>query len=156
MNANQWRVFEAHVVDEIQDFPEKMQNPFKVMIRWLKFEILDIEAILEAISQKNEMEKRQLQRIAQRDEERKSIQNILEGKDSFKTFFMGKKEKITKITNLTQSINAAGQDIECLGLLQKIIVLQLNQAAIQFFKRDKFTTYNHTVNLYIQKQIENS
>jgi hypothetical protein len=43
---------------------------------------------------------------------------------------MGKKEKITKITNLTQSINAAGQDIECLGLLQKIIVLQFNQAAI--------------------------
>lgn len=43
------------------------------MIRWLKFEILDIEAILEAISQKNEMEKRQLQRIEQRDEERKSL-----------------------------------------------------------------------------------
>jgi hypothetical protein len=33
-----------------------MQNPFKIMIRWLKFEILDIEAILEAISKKNEMD----------------------------------------------------------------------------------------------------
>jgi len=54
------------------------------------------------------MEKRQLQRIAQRDEERKSLQNILEGKESFKTFFMSKKDKIAKITNLTQSINAAG------------------------------------------------
>lgn len=108
MNANQWRVFEAHVVDDIQDFPEKMQNPFKVMIRWLKFEILDIEAILEAIGQKNEMEKRQLQRIELRDEERLSLKNILEGKESFKTFFMSKKEKVTRITNLTQSINAAG------------------------------------------------
>ena len=34
-----------------------MQNPFKIMIRWLKFEILDIEAILEAINKKNVMEK---------------------------------------------------------------------------------------------------
>jgi hypothetical protein len=33
-----------------------MQNPFKIMIRWLKFEILDIDAILEAISKKNDME----------------------------------------------------------------------------------------------------
>ena len=34
--------------------------------------------------------------------------------------------------------------------------MQLNQAVIQFFKRDKFTTYNHTVNLYAAKQIENN
>ena len=69
---------------------------------------------------------------------------------------MSKKDKIQKITTLTQSINTASHDIECLGLLHKIVVLQLNQAAIQFFKRDKFTTYNHTVNLYVQKQMENT
>jgi hypothetical protein len=55
MSQNQWRVFESHIVDDIEDFPVKMQNPFKVMLRWLKFEILDIEAILEAISKKNSM-----------------------------------------------------------------------------------------------------
>lgn len=80
----------------------------------------------------------------------------MEGKETIKTFFMSKKEKVSKITILNASINAAGQDIECLALLHKIVVIQLNQAAIQFFKRDKFTTYNHTVNLYIQKQIENT
>jgi hypothetical protein len=36
-----------------------MQNPFKIMIRWLKFEILDIESIMEAISKKNAMEQQQ-------------------------------------------------------------------------------------------------
>lgn len=69
---------------------------------------------------------------------------------------MSKKEKVAKITQLTSSVQSAGADIECLGLLHKIVVLQLNQAAIQFFKRDKFTTYNHTVNLYMQKQMENT
>ena len=80
----------------------------------------------------------------------------MDGVQTISTFFMSKKDKISKITSLTQQIAIAGQDIECLGLLHKIVVLQLNQAAIQFFKRDKFTTYNHTVNLYIQKQMENT
>ncbi len=49
-------MFEQHVIDDIEEYPVKMQNPFKIMIRWLKFEILDIEAILEAISKKNAMD----------------------------------------------------------------------------------------------------
>lgn len=54
----------------------------------------------------------------------------MDGKESISTFFMSKKEKVQRITTLTASIQTAGQDIECLGLLHKIVVLQLNQAAI--------------------------
>jgi hypothetical protein len=54
----------------------------------------------------------------------------MDGKESFSTFFMSKKEKVQRITTLTHNIQTAGQDIECLGLLHKIVVLQLNQAAI--------------------------
>ena len=79
-----------------------------------------------------------------------------DGKDNFRTFFMRKDAKISRITELTNRINNTERDIECLELLHKIVVLQLNQAAIQFFKRDKFTTYNHTVNLYMAKQSENN
>jgi hypothetical protein len=43
------------------------------MIRWLKFEILDIESILEAISKKNAMEQQQLQKIQQRDEDKRAL-----------------------------------------------------------------------------------
>lgn len=34
---------------------DKMQNPFTIMRRWLKFEILDLEAILEAVDKSAEM-----------------------------------------------------------------------------------------------------
>jgi hypothetical protein len=40
--------------------------------------------------------------------------------------FMSKKDKIAKITQLHQNIQSADHDIECLSLLHKIIVLQLN------------------------------
>ena len=50
------RVFTPAITEAMEQFPSKVQNPFKVMIRWLKFEISDIEAILEAISKKNAMD----------------------------------------------------------------------------------------------------
>ena len=133
-----------------------MQNPFTDMRRWLKFEILDLQAILEAIDKKNEMEKRRNKKILERRESIKEIESMKSGKDSFRTWLMSKQGKVDRITALTEGVVRAENDIECLGLLHKIVVIQLNQAAIQFFKRDKFTTYNHTVNLYSQKQIENN
>ena len=36
-------------VDQWEQMTQKMQNPFTIMRRWLKFEILDLEAIIEAI-----------------------------------------------------------------------------------------------------------
>ena len=84
------------------------------------------------------------------------VRMMKDGKETFKSFFRSKEGKINKITELTESIQRADRDIECLDLLYKIVVLQLNQAAINFFKREKFGTYNHTINLYSVKQIENN
>ena len=67
-----------------------------------------------------------MEKIKQREEDRKILQNMMDGKESISTFFMSKKEKVQKITALTHAIQSAGQDIECLGLLHKIVVLQLN------------------------------
>ena len=154
-----YMVFEAvqnqDMKTELEELPTKMQNPFTVMRRWLKFELLDLCAILEAIKKKNEMEKRRQTKVAQRNDEKEELFKLQEGHSTLRSLFMGKDSKINRITELTNSIQNAEKDIECLSLLHKIIVLQLNQAAIQFFKRDKFTTYNHTVNLYAAKQIEN-
>jgi len=37
-------------LDDWDKLTERMQNPFTIMRRWLKFEILDLEAMLEAVS----------------------------------------------------------------------------------------------------------
>jgi hypothetical protein len=36
----------------------QLTNPFTLMRHWLKFEILELEAIFEALAQRNEIEKR--------------------------------------------------------------------------------------------------
>jgi hypothetical protein len=73
---------------EMESLPHKMQNPFTDMRRWLKFEILDLQAILEAIDKKNEMEKRRNKKIIDRKDAIKQIKDMREGKDSLKTYFM--------------------------------------------------------------------
>ena len=72
----------------MESLPHKMQNPFTDMRRWLKFEILDLQAILEAIDKKNEMEKRRNKKILDRKDAIKQIKDMREGKDSLKTYFM--------------------------------------------------------------------
>ena len=93
------------------------------MRRWLKFEILDIEAIQEAINKKSEMEKRKILKVNKRNEDQEDLYKMKQGKDTFFTFFKSKEGKINKITELTNSIASCERDIECLDLLHKIIVL---------------------------------
>ena len=106
--------------------PNKMQNPFTNMRRWLKFELLDLRAILQAIDKKNEMKRRQEETMRKRDHDKNELKNLRDGKDSLRTFFMRKDAKVSRITGLTNRILASERDIECLDLLHKIVVLQLN------------------------------
>jgi hypothetical protein len=69
LDSEEYKVFESArnetLINSVNSLTTMMKNPFEIMLRWLKFEILDLEAIIEAISQKNEMERRKTNRIAQ-------------------------------------------------------------------------------------------
>ena len=62
-DQDQYLIFDAvenaDTRTELESLPNKMQNPFTNMRRWLKFELLDLRAILQAIDKKNEMKRRQ-------------------------------------------------------------------------------------------------
>jgi len=83
---------------------EKMQNPFTIMRRWLKFEILDLEAILEAVEKSNETEKRKVAKNKQRNADMEEMRAMKDGKDTFRSFFRSKDGKINKITELSEAI----------------------------------------------------
>lgn len=63
IDDDQYLIFDAvenaDTRTELESLPNKMQNPFTNMRRWLKFELLDLRAILQAIEKKNEMMNRQ-------------------------------------------------------------------------------------------------
>lgn len=59
--------------NEWDRLPENIQNPFSVMRRWLRFELMDLESILQAIDKKNEMDKRRQSKIKERDEDMEEL-----------------------------------------------------------------------------------
>ena len=81
-----------------------MQNPFTIMRRWLKFEILDLEAILTAVQTSNEMDKRMSAKVQQRNKDVTALRQLKDGRETIKTFFRSKEGKVNKITKLTEEI----------------------------------------------------
>lgn len=69
------------------------------------------------------MEKRRSQKISKRRSECIELKNLVEGNESIKSFLMSKEQKVNRITKLNKSIQDSELDIECLGLLHKIVVL---------------------------------
>ena len=110
-------------LDDWDKLTERMQNPFTIMRRWLKFEILDLEAMLEAVEKGSEMEKRKIAKNKQRNSDMEEVRQMKDGRDTIKSFFRSKEGKINKITMLSEAIQRADRDIECLDLLYKIVVL---------------------------------
>jgi hypothetical protein len=93
------------------------------MRRWLKFEILDLEAIIDAVDKSNEMDKKKAAKIKQKNADMESLRDLKQGKETFSSLFRSKEGTVNKITQLTEAIQRADRDIESLDLLCKIVIL---------------------------------
>lgn len=61
---------------ELNNLPVIMENPFQILKRFIKWEIMDLEAIIEAIESKNEMEKRKMATQGRRDKNEKKFNKL--------------------------------------------------------------------------------
>lgn len=72
---------------------------------WLKWEMLDIQAILEAIEIKSNLEIKKAKRISKKESNMKDLQKLNNGKNTIKTMFLSQDGKVNKITSLTHAIS---------------------------------------------------
>lgn len=78
---------------------------------WIRWEMLDILALLEAIEIKSQLEMHKFKRIQKREEQQKTLEKLNHGKNTLKTMFLSKDGKVNKITTLTHSISSVRKDI---------------------------------------------
>ncbi len=71
---------------------------------WVKWEQLDIQAMLEAIEIKSQMELQRQKRMLRKQNDQKDLERLNNGKKSIKTIFMSHKSAVNKITNLKHKI----------------------------------------------------
>ena len=61
---------------DFDNLPNSLTNPFINVKMWLKYEILEIEAILETIEKRHELEKRRNARHTKRIDDLKELNNL--------------------------------------------------------------------------------
>ena len=133
-----------------------MKNPYKVMRLWLKWESLDINAMLEAIETKSDLEGRRFSLNQRKQQKQRELDKLKSGKSSMKTMFKSQNSIVNSITNLTREIANTEKEIECYDIYIKTLIIQINHAAIPYFKKDKVGLYNDLINTYSESYINNS
>ena len=71
----------------------KMHNPFSLMQHWLKFEILELQAIMEAFETRNAIEKKLRDCVKSIRDKQEELKTLQEGGFSFGSFFKSKDMK---------------------------------------------------------------
>ena len=102
------------------------------------------------------METRRHEQLSKKQARQKELERLNQGKSTLKTLFSSSDGKVNRITVLTRKIATGEKEIECLDLYLRILALQLNQAAIPYFKRDKVAIYNDLLNTYSAQHIYNA
>jgi hypothetical protein len=81
---------------------------------WLKWEMLDILALLEAIEIKSTLEAKKAKRISKKEANMRDLAKLNNGKNTIKTLFLSQDGKVNKITSLTHAIS----DVTTLSMLK--------------------------------------
>ena len=121
------------------------------MRRFIKWEMLDLEAMIETIESKNEIMRRRDKLKTSKIKDTQEIKKLQNGS----RFFMSHSYKVNRITVLNDRIELTEREIDCAEVLMKIIYLYQQDVAIPFFRMDKLGVYNGAINLYGLKQINN-
>lgn len=124
-----------------------MENPYQILRRFIKWEIMDLEAMVETIESKSEFNKRKNAVQNKMTSNAKELGKLQRG-GSLMSSFQSKSKQINRISELTEKIEVEEKEIDCAEVLTKIIYLYLKDAAIPFFRQDKLGVYNGAINLY--------
>ncbi len=125
----------------LEELPKQIKNPYKVMKSWLKWEIWDISALLEAITSKHNLESRKNKRMAKREANRRNLTTLNAGSNNLKTIFMVMGSKQQKITQLSNDIAASEEEIDTLINLVQLVTVYLYSAGIPYFRKDRMGVY---------------
>lgn len=103
---------DSNVRDTIDTIPKQLDNPYSKFKHWIKEEIIDFHALVEAISQRELLENLKAKAENKRKNAQSELDKLNAGKKTLKSIFKSASSKSTQITNLTQAIATSSEDIE--------------------------------------------
>lgn len=98
--------------EQINNLSQKISNPFIRFKYWVKEELVDLHALLEAIAHKHALESRKQKLEARIKNANVELEKLNAGKKTLKTLFKSQSGISSTITNLTTFIAQAEKDVE--------------------------------------------
>ena len=96
----------------LDNIPKNMDNPFSKFKHWVKEEIIDFHALVDAIAQRELIESWKSKTEKKKRDSQSELDKLSAGKKTFKSLFKSASSKANQITNLTQTIAQCSVDIE--------------------------------------------
>lgn len=142
--------------EQIDSLSRKVSNPFIRFKFWVKEEIIDLHALLEAIGHKHSLESRKSKLEAKIKSANSDLDKLNSGKKTFKTLFKSQSSKANTITNLTTFVAQAEKDIETYDKMIKLVTIYLYKTVIPQFKESKVKGYITSLKDFSDSESKNS
>mmetsp|Transcript_14680 Transcript_14680/g.16394 ORF Transcript_14680/g.16394 Transcript_14680/m.16394 type:complete len:323 (+) Transcript_14680:638-1606(+) len=140
----------------IENLSQKVSNPFIRFKYWVKEEIIDLHALLQAVGQKNSLESKKSKLLTKIKSANSELEKLNSGKKTFKTIFKSQSSKASTITNLTTFVAQAEKDVEIYDKIIKVVTVHMHQTLLPEFKTKKVKGYVASLKDFSDNESKNS
>ena len=131
----------AHLKNKLDELAKDLMNPFKHIRNWVKGEMLNLEALMAAIGEKESCDVRKANAIKKLADEKELNAKLSQGKFTFKGMFKSKDSKAKQQIHILAKIQQRERDIENWDIVKRFLVVYLAEVAIPDFKKKKVEKY---------------
>ena len=141
--------------DTVDSLHKRLTNPFVKYRYWIKEEIFDLHAILEAIHCKEKLEEKLKKTMSKKKSTQSNLDKLNQGKKTLTNFWKSQSTKANNITQYTMTITQCEQDIANYERMIRVIAANLYENAIPDFKKNKTKAYYKILNLISSEEQKN-
>lgn len=149
-------VGDTELKDKMKELTEEMKNPFFEFYMWIREEINDLEAMLQAIAGRDSIINMKNKTISKKNSCAIELDKLNAGKKTWKTMLKSQSGKQVEITTLTNNIANCERDSELYEKIVRMLDVYLADTALPTFKEEKIKTYYKLIQEFSVAEINNS
>jgi len=104
------------------------------MRNWVKSELMELNALIEAISRKEGVEAARSKALAKIRDRKETIDKLNQGKFTFKGMFKNTSEKASSVQGMLSQIAELERDVKNYEIIRNYLIIYLAEVAIPAFK----------------------
>ena len=128
---------------------ECFTNPYLILLDWCRAEILDLNAIIEAITKRQNMIKTKKKMVAQYEEKYKRMMSAKSGKKKLSQILSPRSNK-----NLDETVEKLENEIKALDIIFKVLTCQLIHKEFVVFKQQKVHKHEVILRTFSSASVE--